>query len=306
MPQLRIKKAVIPAAGLGTRLLPATKVVPKELLPVAGRPLIQYAIEEAAASGIETVVLVIGPGKELIQQHLADDKAFQGTISKPDHGELGSVSPPSKPLDVRIVWQQVPTGLASAIALTQPVIGDDPFVVILPDALIRGEVSCTAQLINCFQNYPGCVIATQLVEEHEVERFGIVETERGLSSDMRVSRVTRLLERPGVGATQSRTGIFGRYVLLSGIFDSISRLAPGRGGEYQHTAALSLSSESAPVYACRASGEHFDAGSKLGLIQATVRYGLADPMTAAPLFDYLSRFDRNAAINKTALEAGTR
>lgn len=302
MPQLRIKKAVIPAAGLGTRLLPATKVVPKELLPVAGRPLIQYAIEEAAASGIEIVVLVIGPGKELIQQYLADE----GRIPQPDYAEIGSVSPASKPLDVRIIWQQVPTGLASAIALTQPVIGDDPFVVILPDALIRAEVSCTAQLINCFQNYPGCVIATQLVEEHEVERFGIVETEHGLSTDRRVSRVTTLLERPGIGATQSRTGIFGRYVLLPGIFDSISRLVPGRGGEFQLTDALSLYSESAPVYACRVSGEHFDAGSKLGLIQATVKYGLADPSTAAPLFDYLSRLDGRAAIHRTALEAAIR
>jgi len=292
MSTMQIRKAVIPAAGLGIRSLPATKVVPKELLPIAGRPLIQYAMEEAAASGIETVVLVLGPRKELIEQYFSRDQALEETLTTLGYDdEMAEIRRLAELVEIKTVWQKVPTGLASAIALAEPVIQNEPFAVILPDALIDAGVPCTRQLMDCYHANPGCVIATQAVEPHEVERFGMVETEVLVSSDARVSRVTRLLERPAPGMTKSKTGIFGRYVLRPGIFNCISRLSPGRGGEFQLTDALSIYSQSAPVYAYQFIGEHFDVGSKLGFVQATLRYALRESATAAPISDYLARLE---------------
>jgi UTP--glucose-1-phosphate uridylyltransferase len=291
MAATRITKVVIPAAGLGTRLLPATKVVPKEILPIAGRPLIEYAVEEAAASGIETIVLVVGPGKELIREYFQRDLPLKDALADPGWDlEATKIRRLMELVEIKTVWQAKPIGLANAIALAQPVVGHEAFAVILPDALIDAEVPCLRQLIDCYSAHPGCVLAARSIQADEIERFGIVEGEPASASDSRVLRVASLMERPTLSATKSRTGIFGRYVLLPEIFTYISRLKPGRGGEFQLTDALSACAQSLPVYAYRFEGEHFDVGNRLGLIQATVRYALKDTTLAGPLISSLSKF----------------
>ena len=283
-----IRKAVIPAAGLGTRFLPATKVVPKELLPIAGKPLIQYSVEEAAASGIDTVILVIGPGKELIKDHFRRDTDLEETLRQRGWAnEAEALHQIAELVEIKEVWQERPIGLANAVAAAEPVVGDEPFAVILPDALIVSDVPCIAQLIDCYRDHPGCVVATQTVRSDDVERFGMVEIESTSPLDSRVSRVTSLLERPATAQTRSRTGIFGRYILSPQIFSCISNLSPGRGGEYQLTDALSLCLQTSPVYSCRFDGEHFDAGSKTGFVQATIRHALNDPTIAAQITEYV-------------------
>lgn len=292
MSSSRIRKAVIPAAGLGTRFLPATKVVPKEMLPIAGRPVIQHAIEEVAASGLETVILVIGPGKDIISEHFRRNTSLEDTLVNrgwTKHAE--AIRQLAELVEIRTVWQEKPIGLAHAIGLAESLVGDEPFAVILPDALIHAEVPCIRQLMDCYARYPGCVVATQLVHPKEVERFGVVEIEQASVSVPRISRVTSLFERPAPGVTNSLLGIFGRYILVPQIFPLISKLMPGRGGELQLTDALSLCAKSGPVYAYRFEGQHFDVGNKLGFVQATLSYALRDPKIAGPLTEYLASLD---------------
>jgi UTP--glucose-1-phosphate uridylyltransferase len=203
----KIKTAVIPAAGLGTRFLPATKVVPKELLPIAGRPLIQYAVEEAVASGLETVILVVGPGKELLAQHFRRNVGLEDILlSRGDKEGADGIRRLAELAEIRTVWQEQSLGLANAIATAKPLIGDEPFAVILPDALIDAEVGCIRQLMECYEKHPGCIVATQEVQPDQVDRFGIVDVVElpDSSFDNRVLRVTSLTERPEKFSPASR------------------------------------------------------------------------------------------------------
>lgn len=283
---------MIPAAGLGTRFLPATKVVPKEMLPIAGRPVIQLAMEEAAASGIEAVLLVVGPGKDLIAEHFRRNRGLEDALVRRGRTEdAKAIRHLSELIKIETVWQEKPVGLAHAIGLAESFVSGEPFAVILPDALIDAEVPCVRQLIDCYSRYQGCIVATQLVQPEEVERFGIVEVGRPVVSLPRISRISSLFERPAPGVTRSRLGIFGRYILLPQIFDFITGLKPGRGDELQLTDALSLCAKSIPLYAYSFEGQHFDVGSKLGFVQATISYALREPNLAGPLTDYLARLD---------------
>ena len=287
----RIRKVVIPAAGLGTRFLPATKVIPKEMLPIAGKPLIQIAVEEAAASGVETVILVIGKGKNLLPEHFHRDEALETLLIERGCGEdAQSVRELSQLVEIRTAWQQAPLGLADAIRSTRLLVGDEPFGVILPDAVIDSQEPCISQLMKCYESHPGCVIATRLIKAEEVERFGILDLipMRDACCGGRTSCVKSLVERPDPGVTGSRYGIFGRYVLEPEIFDAIEQTHPGFGGELQLTDSLSISSTSIPLYGYRFAGEHYDAGSRLGLLQANLAYALKDADLGPPLRDYLA------------------
>jgi UTP--glucose-1-phosphate uridylyltransferase len=300
MSSCKIRKVVIPAAGLGTRFLPATKVIPKEMLPIAGRPLIQFAVEEAAAAGLETVILVVNRRKSLIACHFDRDVQLESALSqggKSEEAEL--VRCLSGLAEVRTALQERPLGLADAIRSAQTLVGDEPFAVILPDALIDSAVPCVRQLMDCYENRRGCVVATQLVEPSEVSRFGIVDVVPipDASCDGRAMRVTALTERPQLEPSTSRYGIFGRYILEPEIFSSIENTRPGFSGELQLTDALRLSSASVPIYAYRFEGVHYDAGNKLGFLQATLGYSLKDPELAGPLRDYL------AALELTPIES---
>jgi UTP--glucose-1-phosphate uridylyltransferase len=289
-----VRIAVIPAAGRGTRFLPATKVIPKEMMPVAGRPIIQFAVEEAAASGLETVILVLRRGKEVVAEHFQSGGVLERTNPQPGNAwsdPTAALRHLSQLVDVRTVWQEAPLGLADAVRAAQPVIHDEPFAVILPDALIDSAIPCTRQLMDCYAQYSGCVIATQLVDSEEVDRFGILDLVPIHNSDNggRTMKVTSLVERPRVGSVSSRYGIFGRYILEPGIFESIRHTYPGLNGELHLTDALMVHTGNAPVYGYQFVGTHYDAGSKLGFVEATLGYALKDPEIASMLRKRLAR-----------------
>jgi UTP--glucose-1-phosphate uridylyltransferase len=296
MSSSRIRKAVIPVAGLGTRFLPATKVVPKEMLPVAGRPLIQFAVEEAAAAGLETVILVVNRRKNIIAGYFDRDPQLETVLAQGGKREeerlIRRLSELAKVLTTQ---QERPLGLADAIRRARPLVGHEPFAVILPDALIDSAIPCILQLMDCHRKHPGCIVATQLVEPCDVSRFGIVDVVPlpGASSHERAMRVTALTERPQIETKTSRYGIFGRYILEPDIFSFIETIQPGFAGELQLTDALQLASGSIPIHAYRFDGVHYDAGSKLGFLQATLAYSLKDPELSGPLRHYLSALELN-------------
>jgi UTP--glucose-1-phosphate uridylyltransferase len=289
----RIRKLVIPAAGLGTRFLPVTKIVPKELLPIAGKPLIQFAMEEAAASGIETVILVISSGKGLLAEHFHPNPHLENLLRARGNAQAAElIHRLSELAEIRTVWQDSPLGLADAIRCARAPVGDEPFAVILPDALIDSNRPCIAQLMACYENHPGCVLATQSVEVADVGRFGILDVipVHDPCCGGRVHRVVSLTERPSPKTTSSRFGIFGRYILEPEIFWCIDHTRAGYGGEFQLTDSLSLCSDRSPVYAYQFQGTHYDAGDKFGYLQASIAYGLKDPEIARPLLKHLSTF----------------
>jgi len=290
----KVRKAVIPAAGLGTRFLPVTKVVPKEMLPIAGKPLIQYAVEEAAASGLEVVILVLGRGKRMLAEYFQQNYDLESLLATRGHeSDVEALKELSEIVDIRAVWQDAPHGLAHAIGCAHSQVGDEPFAVILPDALIDSPIPCTRQLMKCYELHRGCVIATREVELSEVERFGILDviSEAHASSPARVLKVISLTERPKPQYVRSRFGIFGRYILEPAIFSHIPHLRPGFGGELQLTDALTACSREVPIYGYCFEGRHYDAGDKVGFVQASVEYALKDPILCQRLRNHLAAHD---------------
>lgn len=278
-----IRKVIIPAAGLGTRFLPVTKVVPKEMLPIAGRPLIQLAVEEAVASGVDTIVFIVRPGKTILQEYFQRNLDLEEVLRR--HGrdeDAEAMRRIGEMAEIRTVWQDAPLGLAHAIGCAESVIGDEPFAVILPDAVIDSSVPCLRQMLGFYAEHRGCVIATQQLHPSEIDRFGVLEV-TPMPGNNRGLRVISLIERPAIGSVASHFGIFGRYLLEPDIFRSIKRTLPGFAGEIQLTDALVHSLATVPIYAYRFEGKHYDAGSKLGFLQATFAYALKDPLIAESL-----------------------
>jgi UTP--glucose-1-phosphate uridylyltransferase len=275
-----IRKAVIPAAGLGTRFLPVTKAIPKELMPIAGKPLIQYAVEEAAASGVETVILVVSPGKHLLAEYFKGNRFLEERLL--EHGrdaDARALRQLTSLAEIRTVCQDSPRGLADAVGCARSEVGDEPFAVILPDTLIDSEVPCTRQLIDCYEAGYGCVIATREVDAREVGNFGILDIVATVPTiqEGRIFRVLSLTERPRPAFANSRFGIFGRYVLDPAIFSCIDQISPGFAGELQLTDALTTYSRHSALFAYCFEGSHYDAGDKVGFINATIDYALKQP-----------------------------
>jgi UTP--glucose-1-phosphate uridylyltransferase len=281
----KIRKAVIPAAGYGTRMFPATCAIPKEMLPVAGKPLIQYAVEEAAASGIEEVILVLSEGKETILEHL---KALASSDCK--------VKLPM----IRVAWQEVPRGLADAILATREWIEEGPFAVILPDVLIDSEIPCTAQLAQCCDKNAGCIIATRNVDPVRTGYFGILELAEG-ETYSRMVRIQSLVERPAPQEAPSTYGIYGRYVLPAEVFGCIEKIQPGFGGELQLTDALNLLAKEIPTYGFLFEGTHYDAGNHLEFLEASVAYALKDFATYPDFSEHLEKLLRQQRDTQPAL-----
>jgi UTP--glucose-1-phosphate uridylyltransferase len=285
----KIAKAVIPAAGLGTRMLPATKALPKEMLPVAGKPLIQYAVEEAAASGIDTVILVIRGNKSLIQDHFAPDhelkpRYLRGLNKCPDF-----LSPDSKAINIKYVQQESPLGLAHALSCAQPLVGDEPFVVLLPDVIIFTDDTVTSQLIRAHAEVGGSVIAIREVEPQDVKRFGIVQLEGPtVSSPKRPLRITGLVEKPSLERAPSRFGVFGRYLLEPSIWPVIAQTRADPRAEVQLTDALDSLCQQTRLFGVCFDGRHYDAGDRIGYLQANIELSLEDPRLREPLLHYLS------------------
>jgi UTP--glucose-1-phosphate uridylyltransferase len=287
----KVVRAVIPAAGFGTRMLPATRAIPKEMLPVAGRPLIQYAVEEAAASGIETVVLVVRNRKSPISAHFTRDLELESFLEKRHLADAADlVRRLAQLVELRFVEQENPLGLAHAISCSRALIGNEPFVVLLPDVIVESAEPATLQLIRAHQRHAGSVVAIREVEQQDVKRHGIVLIERpNKSPSSRSVRVTRLVEKPSLETAPSRLGIFGRYLLEPAIWDAIARTHPDSRGEVQLTDALDLLCQSNLLSGLCFEGHHYDAGDPIGYLKANIELSLRDPQLRPSLLHYLSR-----------------
>jgi UTP--glucose-1-phosphate uridylyltransferase len=278
-----IRKAVIPVAGLGTRLLPFTKAIPKEMLPVGNKPLIQHAVEEAVSSGIEEIILVAAPGRDnIINKYFCRDLSLENRLEQRGrHGDAERIRSLSCGAKIRIVYQDEPLGLGHAVGCARELVGGEPFALILPDALILGGRSCLRQLIGCYQRLAGSYVATREVGTGDLSRFGILQVSPVDDPQWRaiLYRVTGLVEKPAPGSAPSRFGIFGRYLLEPEIFGYLERVTPDENNEIQITDALALYCRDSPLYAFCFEGDHYDAGNKLGFLQSSVAVGLSDPET---------------------------
>jgi UTP--glucose-1-phosphate uridylyltransferase len=286
----KVVKAVIPAAGFGTRMLPATKAVPKEMLPVAGKPLIQYAVEEAVESGIETVIFVTRDHKSLIQKHFVLDRELESFLGQRRLSASTELVDRLNDLaDLRYVQQEKPLGLAHAISCARSLLGDDPFVVLLPDVIMIHDEPVTLQLIRAYERQGGSIVAVREIELEEVQRFGVVQTEHSKAAlGCKSVRLTGLVEKPSTGNAPSRFGIFGRYLLEATIWDAIEETEPDARGEVQLTDALNWLCREKPAYGLFFDGQHYDAGDRLGYLKATIELSLQDPRVQQPLRGYLA------------------
>jgi UTP--glucose-1-phosphate uridylyltransferase len=271
-------------------MLPATKAVPKEMLPVAGKPLIQYAVEEAAASGIETVVLVIRDDKSLIRAHFAPDDALESFLENRGlSGAANLVRNLPTITKLQFIMQENPLGLAHAVSCAQPLIGDDPFVVLLPDVIMVSHEPVVRQLIRAHEETGGSIVAVREVEPQDVQRFGIVRvgsTATGQSE--RSVRITGLVEKPPAHNAPSRLGVFGRYLLEPPIWNAISQTSPDARGEVQLTDALNLLCQKHSLFGVRFDGQHYDAGDRVGYLKANFEIALQDPHLRESLMHYVS------------------
>ncbi len=283
----RVRKAVIPVAGLGTRFLPATKSQPKEMLTLVDKPLIQYAVEEAVASGIEEIILVTGPGKDAIEDHFDSNPELERELAaRGKRAEARAVRGVAQLATVVSVRQKKPLGLGHAIGCARALVGDEPFAVLLPDEIIDSRVPCTQQLLAVYERRGGCVIATQRVGRAEISSYGVMKVE---PQGQRLFRVRGLVEKPKPERAPSRYAVVGRYILEPEIFDLIADAPPGRGGEIQLTDALAHYAAEKPMYAVVFSGERFDAGSKAGFLRATLHFAAKHPELGRVVRAYLKK-----------------
>ena len=281
----RIRKAVIPVAGLGTRFLPATKSVPKELLPIVDVPAIQVVIEEVLASGIEEVIFVTGRGKGAIMDHFDHSYELEDTLRRRNQTELiNQIEAISRMVRAIAVRQKAPLGLGHAVLCAKSVVGDEPFAVLLPDDLIDAKVAGTKQLVQRYEQYGSGVIAVMEVPENEVDRYGIIASE--VMSE-RTHRIYSLVEKPKVSDAPSRLAIIGRYVLPPEIFEYLEKTKPGHGGEIQLTDALQALSRDRGLIGYEFEGTRHDIGDKVGFLRANIEYALKRPDLGPELMAYL-------------------
>ena len=269
----KIRKAIIPAAGLGTRFLPATKAQPKEMLPIVDKPTIQYIIEEAVASGIEEILIITGRSKKCIEDHFDKSVELELELEKSGKEEmLKMVREISDMVDIHFIRQKEPKGLGHAISCAKTFVGNEPFAVLLGDDIVYNEGKpCLKQLIDCYDEYNTSVLGVQTVEAKDVNKYGIVN---GIHIEDRVYKVKGLVEKPAVEEAPSNVAILGRYIITPRIFKILEETKPGKGGEIQLTdALLNLISEEA-MYAYDFEGTRYDVGDKLGFLKATVEYAL--------------------------------
>jgi UTP--glucose-1-phosphate uridylyltransferase len=260
--------------------LPVTKSVPLELLPIASKPLIQYAVEEAVASGLETVILVVGRGTRLLADYFRPNPSLERQlILLGRKNEVDLLRQLSERIDIRVVWQDSSRGLAHAVSCTSSQVGDEPFVVILPEALIRAAMPCTRQLIDCYEKHQGCVIATRKVQSTDVGDLGIIGVFPSADPccNSRTMRVMSLSHEPQPEGASFCYAVFGRYVLDPAIFSSIGKLNPGMRDKLELIDALMTCSNRPPVYAYCFEGTHYNVGDQLGFLQANIDYSLDDP-----------------------------
>ncbi|HEV2042292.1 MAG TPA: UTP--glucose-1-phosphate uridylyltransferase GalU [Casimicrobiaceae bacterium] len=288
MTSARVTKAVFPVAGLGTRFLPATKANPKEMLPVVDKPLIQYAVEEAAAAGITDMIFITGRNKRAIEDHF--DKAYEletELVARNKTALLEAVQA-ATPRGINFIYirQTEALGLGHAVLCAEPVIDDEPFAVFLADDLIDSTVPVMRQMTDIAEREHYSVIGVMPVSEEEVGSYGVVETEAMVS---RVGRVTRIVEKPKPGMTSSRLAVVGRYILTPRIFHHLRAMPAGAGGEIQLTDGIARLLDDEKVLAYEFEGRRYDCGNKLGYLEATVELGVKHPEIGASFANFLKR-----------------
>ena len=283
---MKVRKAIIPAAGLGTRFLPATKAMPKEMLPIVDKPTIQYIVEEAINAGIEDILIVTGKGKRAIEDHF--DNSFeleQNLLSKGKVELLSEVQKPSN-VDIHYIRQKEPKGLGHAIWCARKFIGNEPFAVLLGDDIVQSETPCLKQMMNQFDRFSSSIFGVQSVNPNEVSRYGIVD---GKEINNKLYTIKALVEKPAVEEAPSNLAIMGRYILTPRIFDILQNQAPGAGGEIQLTDAIATLNQFEAVYAYEFEGKRYDVGEKLGFIETTIEFALQHDELKYPLLDFLSK-----------------
>jgi UTP--glucose-1-phosphate uridylyltransferase len=281
-----VQKAIIPAAGWGTRFLPATKAQPKEMLPIVDKPAIQFIIEEAVNAEVEDILIITGKNKRAIEDHFDHSPELENVLRQKNNRELLQIVENTTRLaDIHYIRQKEQLGLGHAIYCARKFIGQDPFAVLLGDDIIVNKPSCLEQLLYVYSRVMATVIAVQEVPLKETDRYGIIEP---LSVNGALIEVKDLVEKPRPEAAPSNLAVIGRYILLPEIFPLLAVVQPGAGGEIQLTDALRLLARKSKVYAYRFQGKRYDTGDKLGFLQATVEFALARPDLAGPFRTYLN------------------
>jgi UTP--glucose-1-phosphate uridylyltransferase len=301
----RVRKAVFPVAGLGTRFLPATKAVPKEMLPIVDRPLIQYAVDEAVAAGIEEMIFVTHRSKRAIEDHFDRAMELEHELERGGKAsmleELKRVAPPH--VRFSFARQNAPLGLGHAVRCARHLIGDEPFAVVLPDDLLDGQPPVLAQMVECFQRTGSSVLAVENVRRQDTARYGIVEP--ALDSAGRLNRILGIVEKPQPEQAPSTLAVVGRYVFSPKLLDCLENLEPGTGNEIQLTDGIARLLAHDVVYAYNYVGKRYDCGSKLGFLEATVAFALRDPQLGAD-FQHLVNRVAERSENALAAPAGAR
>lgn len=281
-----VKKAVIPAAGLGTRFLPATKAQPKEMLPIVDKPTIQYIVEEAVNSGIKEILIITGRNKRAIEDHFDKSVELEDQLeesSKEDLLEL--VRGISNMVDIYYIRQKEPKGLGHAISRAKTFVGNEPFAVMLGDDIVDSRIPCLKQLMNCYDEYKTSVLGVQPVNKEEVNKYGIVD---GIKIEDNVYKVNAMVEKPKINEAPSNIAILGRYIITPDIFDILDKTKPGKGGEIQLTDALMELAKREAVYAYCFDGKRYDVGDKFGFLQANIEYALKRSELKKKLMSYLT------------------
>ena len=283
---MKVRKAIIPAAGLGTRFLPATKAQPKEMLPIVDKPTIQYIIEEAVASGIEEILIITGRNKKSIEDHFDKSVELEMELEKAGKREmLDLVKGISDMVDIHYIRQKEPRGLGHAINCAKSFVGNEPFAVMLGDDVVESEVPCLKQLINCFNEYKTTILGVQTVAPENVDKYGIID---GIHIEDRVYKVKKLVEKPAVEEAPSNIAILGRYIITPQIFEILENTKPGKGNEIQLTDALQELIGNEAIYAYDFQGKRYDVGDKLGFLQATTEFALKREELRESFIEYLN------------------
>ena len=282
---MKIRKAIIPAAGLGTRFLPATKAMPKEMLPILDKPTIQYIVEEAVAAGIEDIIIVTGKHKRAIEDHFDNQKELEMNLEKNEKIELlEKVKYSSDLANMFYVRQKEQKGLGHAIWTAKQFIGDEPFAVLLGDDIVQAENPAIKQLAEQYEKTRKSIIGVQQVNDNETHRYGIVDP---LASNKRLINVKKFVEKPKEGTAPSNLAIMGRYILTPDIFKYLEKQEIGAGGEIQLTDAIERLNNDDYVYAYDFTGERFDVGEKLGFVKTTIQFALKDEGMSKDVKEYI-------------------
>jgi len=293
---MKVKKAVIPAAGFGTRFLPATKVVPKELLPIVDKPTIQYIMEEVASSGIEEVILITGREKGSIGDHFDTSSELENHLRKKGRPDLlKMVQGIAEMVTLVTVRQKEPLGLGHAILCAKKVVGQEPFAVLLGDDLIDASIPCIHQMIGIYQEMDGALLAIQKVPKQEAHLYGIIKGKKVMD---RVYSVEEMVEKPEKGKEPSNLAIIGRYILPPRIFDILEKTKPDQRGEIQLTDGLKELNREVHIYGYEFIGDRYDAGDKFGYLQANLSFGLKHPEVGPKLKRYLKEWSRGQKENR--------